>query len=54
MNIGMVLDNEFTGDLRVENEVQALRRGGFNVFVLCLNFGNKPSIEEYHGAKNNS
>ena len=47
----MVLDNEFTGDLRVENEVQALQKSGFNVFVLCLNFGSKPELEDYHGAK---
>lgn len=51
MNIGMVLDNEFTGDLRVENEVMALRKAGFNVTVLCLNFGTKPGYEEFYGAR---
>jgi len=51
MNIGMILDNEFTGDLRVENEVSALRSAGFNVFVLCLNYGNKPEEESFHNAK---
>ncbi|MBU1095298.1 MAG: glycosyltransferase family 4 protein [Bacteroidetes bacterium] len=50
MNIGMILDNEFTGDLRVENEVQALQSAGYNVFVLCLNFGTKPERETYCGA----
>ncbi|MBN1301632.1 MAG: glycosyltransferase family 4 protein [Melioribacteraceae bacterium] len=51
MNIGMVLDNEFTGDLRVENEVQALQKAGFNVFVLCLNYGEKQERERYFGAE---
>lgn len=51
MNIGMILDNEFSGDLRVENEVIALSNAGFNVFVLCLNYGNKPNEEEFHKAK---
>ncbi len=51
MNIGMILDNEFTGDMRVENEVQALSSAGHNVFVLCLNYGDKPVEEDYHGAR---
>ena len=51
MNIGMVLDNEFTGDMRVENEVISLQKAGFNVFVLALNHGSKESVEEYHSAK---
>jgi len=51
MNIGMILDNEFTGDLRVENEVVSLTKSGFNVFVLCLNYGNKDKFEDFHGAK---
>ncbi len=33
MNIGMLLDKEFYGDMRVENEVQALSLAGFRVFV---------------------
>jgi len=51
MRIGMILDNEFTGDLRVENEVIALQNAGHNVFVLCLNFGSKESHENFHGAE---
>ena len=51
MRIGMILDNEFTGDLRVENEVMSLRNAGFDVFVLCLNYGSKPEYEDFHGAK---
>ncbi len=50
MNIGMVLDNEFTGDTRVENEVIALQNAGFQVFVLCVNHGTKPNSENFHGA----
>jgi len=51
MRIGMILDNEFSGDLRVENEVTALQNAGHNVSVLCLNYGNKRSYEEYNEAK---
>jgi len=51
MNIGMILDNEFTGDPRVENEVSTLQESGFSVYVLCLNFGEKPALEDFHGAK---
>ena len=47
----MVLDNEFTGDLRVENEVGSLQAAGHQVCVLCLNYGNKESYEDYKGAK---
>lgn len=47
----MILDKEFTGDLRVEKEVVALRNAGFDVFVLCLNYGSKPECEDFHGAK---
>ncbi|MCK5087844.1 MAG: glycosyltransferase, partial [Melioribacteraceae bacterium] len=51
MRIGMVLDNEFTGDLRVENEVGSLQAAGHQVCVLCLSYGNKESYEDYKGAK---
>lgn len=47
----MILDNEFTGDLRVENEVSALAKAGYNVFVLAANHGNKPQEENYKGGK---
>lgn len=50
MNIGMILDNEFTGDMRVENEVISLTVAGHNVFVLCLNYGAKEPVENFHGA----
>lgn len=50
MNIGMLLDNEFTGDLRVENEVLSLVNAGHSVYVLCFNHGDKKELEDYHGA----
>lgn len=51
MNIGMILDNEFTGDLRVENEVETLVKAGFNVKVLCFSHGKKPLRELYKGGE---
>ena len=51
MRIGMILDNEFSGDMRVENEVISLRQAGFEVFILCLNHGKKLQYEDFHGAK---
>jgi len=50
LRIGMILDNEFSGDMRVENEVQALVNAGHEVFVFCLTYGSKPESENYHGA----
>ena len=47
----MILDNEFTGDLRVENEVIALQNAGHEVFLLCLNYGSKKNHEKFHGAE---
>lgn len=47
----MILDNEFAGDLRVENEVTALQLAGHQVFVLCLNYGKKEKSEVFNGAK---
>ena len=47
----MILDNEFTGDPRVENEVIALREAGHQVFVLCFNYGEKEAFEDFRGAK---
>lgn len=50
MHIGMILDNEFTGDMRVENEVASLVAAGFRVSVLCLTHGAKPIREDFHRA----
>jgi glycosyltransferase involved in cell wall biosynthesis len=51
MNIGMLLDKEFYGDLRVENEVQALCSAGYTVFVYCFTFDGKYKEGDYFGAK---
>lgn len=51
LRIGVVVDNEFTGDLRVENEVILLRQEGYDVTLLCFNFGIKPKEEYFQGAK---
>ena len=45
MNICMLLDNEFTGDMRVENEVMSLTEMGHRVTVLCLSFGASKLIQ---------
>ncbi|WP_107038010.1 glycosyltransferase family 4 protein [Brumimicrobium mesophilum] len=50
-NILMLLDNEFTSDMRVENEVMSLSKSGFNVTVLCLNHGDQKPTEDFYGAK---
>jgi len=50
MNIGMLLDKEFYGDLRVENEVQALSAAGFKVYVYCFMFNGTFREDDYHGA----
>lgn len=52
MRIGMVVDNGFFGDLRVENEVMSLIDAGFDVKVLCFEHKNK-NVEnaEFHGAE---
>ena len=47
----MILDNELTGDLRVENEVSALQNAGHYVSILCLNYGKKKPYEEFKNAK---
>lgn len=51
MNIGIIVDNEFYGDPRVYNEAKILYNAGFNVFVLCLNFGKYTANEEFEGLK---
>lgn len=50
MNIGMILDNEFNNDKRVLNEAAALTEAGFNVYVLCFDWGNHDS-DELNGVK---
>lgn len=48
----MLLDKEFYGDIRVENEVHALSKSGFNVYVFCFSFSDTVVKESnFHGAK---
>jgi len=42
MKIGVVVDNEFTNDIRVTNECDILSNNGHDIKVLCLNFGSYP------------
>ncbi|NLT52455.1 MAG: glycosyltransferase family 4 protein [Ignavibacteria bacterium] len=50
MNIGMVVDNEFIGDIRIENEVSALEKAGFSVFILCLSYGHEKTEEKFNNS----
>lgn len=45
MNIGVVVDNEFDHDHRVQKEIRLLRDDGHTVFVLC--FGFKKTYKDY-------
>lgn len=45
MNIGMILDNTFPPDPRVENEARHLITHGHTVFLFCLNFTDQPHYE---------
>jgi len=40
MRIGVVVDNEFDQDHRVQKQVKQLLQAGHSVFVLCFDFGN--------------
>lgn len=46
MNIGVVVDNEFDNDLRVQKEIRLLLAKGHMVSVLCFDFGR--SYKTYH------
>jgi glycosyltransferase involved in cell wall biosynthesis len=47
--IGMLLDNEFPPDLRVENEMRTLAEAGYDVHLLCYDFsGHKPVFEIFN------
>lgn len=41
MNIGVIVDNEYNNDKRVEREADILKRAGHSVYVLCFGFGAK-------------
>jgi glycosyltransferase involved in cell wall biosynthesis len=41
MKIGVIVDNELNGDIRVLREIGILREQGFEIFVLCLGYSGK-------------
>ncbi|HOP04317.1 MAG TPA: glycosyltransferase family 4 protein [Tenuifilaceae bacterium] len=47
--IGVILDNEYSIDIRVLNETKHLHKAGFKIFVLCPNYGDQLSFEEIDG-----
>lgn len=49
LRIGMILDQEFPPDPRVENEAVSLAEAGFEVHLLSFNFGGKASYEVFEG-----
>jgi hypothetical protein len=38
MKVGIVVDNELNGDIRVLREIGILKEQGFEIFVLCFGF----------------
>ncbi len=47
--IGVILDNDYTIDVRVINEVRFLKGQGFDIHVICPNFEAKPLVENIDG-----
>jgi glycosyltransferase involved in cell wall biosynthesis len=45
----MILDNEYLIDARVPNEARYLVQNGYEVYVLCLNFDQRPHFETVDG-----
>lgn len=48
MRIGMVLDQPFPPDIRVEKEAYSLTRAGHEVHLLCVCFGDEPRRVTYN------
>lgn len=51
IRIGMVLDDRFPPDARVEKEISILVSNGFEVYLLCYTFGDDPPVSEFKGAR---
>ncbi len=49
MNVGMILDNNFPPDPRVENEAVTLLKHGNTVSLFSLNFDSQPNYENLNG-----
>lgn len=45
MKIGVVVDNDLNGDIRVLREIRILKQHGFEVFTLCFAFSGKKYID---------
>ncbi len=45
----MILDNEYLVDARVPNEARYLAQHGHEIYVLCINFDNRPHLETVEG-----
>jgi len=46
MKVGVIVDNEFTNDIRVKNECFILNQAGYEVIVLALSYSKKETKEE--------
>ena len=46
MNIGVVVDNEFDHDHRVQKEIRLLQAEGHSVFVLCFDFNKTYKVHD--------
>ena len=49
MKIGMILDDIFPPDPRVENEAITLINSGHEVFLFCLTYGHQKLHENING-----
>jgi glycosyltransferase involved in cell wall biosynthesis len=49
MRIGLIVDNEYNNDPRVSNEAKALHKAGFDVKILCFNYGSYKKKEFVEG-----
>lgn len=49
MKIGMILDETFPPDPRVENEAVTLVKAGHEVYLFCLTYGGQKEEETIHG-----
>ena len=51
MKIGMILDQKFPPDIRVEKEGRTLVKAGYEVYLLCVSAPNLPDEDVYEGIK---
>ncbi|WP_420318306.1 glycosyltransferase [Ekhidna sp.] len=46
MKVGVIVDNEYSSDVRVKREVRLLKTLGYEVYILCLSFNKIFSYQE--------